>query len=129
MRAAPTIEKPGSSRFQVGQELACNLQTKALLGGGGMAKVYLARQRLWEVDVAVKAPNDKIVSDPENRHRIVGGRGVDGSRLHSHIATGDTDLVLCQGFVGSMKKRTNTPEPNSGRQYRGLFTRILARSC
>ena len=36
-----------------------------------MGEVYLARQRQWDVDVALKVPSDEIVTDTENRHRIV----------------------------------------------------------
>src|ERR1035438_9626559 len=67
---APTIAKPGI-RFQPNHDVTVDLQIKSLLGSGGMGEVYLARQRLWDVDVALKIPNDEILSDPENRHRIV----------------------------------------------------------
>ena len=52
-----------------------------------MGEVYLARQRLWDVDVALKVPSDEIVSDPENRHRIVReAEAWTDLGLHPHIA-------------------------------------------
>jgi serine/threonine protein kinase len=69
-KMGPTIARPGI-RFHPNHEITADLQIKSLLGSGGMGEVYLARQRLWDVDVALKIPNDEIVSDPENRHRIV----------------------------------------------------------
>jgi serine/threonine protein kinase len=69
-RAGATLAKPGI-RFQPNHEVTADLQIKRLLGSGGMGEVYLARQRLWDVDIALKVPSDEIVSDPENRHRIV----------------------------------------------------------
>lgn len=70
VRPATTIAKLGQ-RFEPGHEITADLQIKSLLGSGGMGEVYLARQRMWDVDIALKIPNDEVVSDPENRHRIV----------------------------------------------------------
>ena len=52
-----------------------------------MGEVYLARQRQWNVDVAFKVPSDEIVSDSENRHRIVReAEAWTDLGLHPHIA-------------------------------------------
>ena len=56
--------------FQPNHEVTADLRIKSLLGIGGMGEVYLARQRLWDADIALKVPSVEIVSDPENRHRI-----------------------------------------------------------
>jgi serine/threonine protein kinase len=86
MKSGPTLAESGV-RFQPNDEVTADLQIKGLLGSGGMGEVYLARQRLWDVDVAVKVPGYAIVSDPENRHRIVReAEAWTDLGLHPHIA-------------------------------------------
>lgn len=53
-----------------GDMVAGNLEIKKLPGRGGMSEVWLARQKQWDVDAAVKVASEEILADPKNRHRI-----------------------------------------------------------
>ena len=86
VKPALTITKLGA-RFELGTEVAGNLQIKSLLGSGGMGEVYLARQTQWEAEIAVKVPNAETLSDPENLRFIVGeAEAWTKLGLHPHIA-------------------------------------------
>lgn len=59
--AAP--EQPGSgAEWQVGDVVLGTYEIRALLGEGGMGKVYRVHHRGWNADVAVKTPRIEIVA-------------------------------------------------------------------
>ena len=64
------VETASALDFGVGARVADTFVVKRLLGAGGMGVVYLAHHERWSLDVVLKVPNDMILADPANRHRI-----------------------------------------------------------
>jgi WD40 repeat protein/tRNA A-37 threonylcarbamoyl transferase component Bud32 len=73
--------------FSEGARIADYYTIRRRLGGGAMGTVYLARHEQWDLEVVLKVPNNEILADPENRHRITREAEVwTDLGLHPHIA-------------------------------------------
>jgi len=73
--------------FSEGARIADIYRIKRRLGAGAMGTVYLARHEQWDLDVAIKVPNQEILSSSEQRHRIVQEAEYwTNLGLHPHIA-------------------------------------------
>jgi WD40 repeat protein len=72
--------------WKPGDEILGLYQVKDMLEGG-MGRVYIARHKGWNVDLAIKSPNEMMLSDRNNFARIL--READSWTelgLHPHIA-------------------------------------------
>jgi len=69
------------------REIARIYRIKRRIGAGAMGTVYLAIHNRWNLDVVIKIPNDVVLSDPDNRHRISREAEIwTALGLHPHIA-------------------------------------------
>ena len=68
----PSLSSPeGYVDWAVGHVIDGQYEVKELIGKGGMGAVYRVRHWAWNVDLAVKAPLARLVSDWNSRERFI----------------------------------------------------------
>ena len=66
-----SAETQAGDSWEVGQVILGLYEVTALLGEGGMGKVYRVHHRNWNIDLAVKTPRTEIVRKAGGRENFV----------------------------------------------------------
>ncbi len=86
--AVPLLEEQVAAEWKVGDVILDLYEVTALLGAGGMGKVYRAHHRGWNVDLAVKSPRPEIFSLEGGKQSFVREAEVwVNLGLHPHIVS------------------------------------------